>query len=58
MKNNKKEEYEAILNRYYYKENKDLSYLEGYISRLKYNRKINFNRWFELHNFILNLGDY
>jgi len=50
--------YEKIINDYYYKENKSLAFLNDYIGELKTNRRINMNRWFELHCHILNLEDY
>ena len=50
--------YERIINDYYYKENKSLAFVHNYISQLKTDRRINMNRWFELHCHILNLEDY
>lgn len=53
-----KTNYEKIINDYYYKENRPLSFIHNYIGELKTNRRINMERWFELHCFILNLEDY
>ena len=53
----KKIEYEAIINDYYAND-KSLRFLNNYIGELYFDKRINMNRWFELHCFILNLGDY
>ena len=51
-------EYEKIINDYYYKEKKSLSFIHNYIGELKTDRRIDMNRWYELHCFVLNLEDY
>ena len=50
--------YEKTINNYYYEQNKSLRFIHNYINELKTNRRINFNRWFQLYNFVLNLSDY
>ena len=53
-----KTNYEKIINDCYYKEQKSIAYLHNYIGELKTDRRINMNRWWELHCHILNLEDY
>lgn len=53
-----KTNYEKTINDYYYEQGKSLRFIHNYIRELKINRRIDFKRWYQLYNFVLNLSDY